>query len=42
MIQRGLDNIIVPVGETTVLADDTIIMIEVEHALEFPRMEEKA
>lgn len=42
MIQRGLDNIIVPVGETTVLADDTIIMIEVEHALEFPRMEEKS
>lgn len=42
MIQRDSNKIIVPVGETTVLEDDTVIMIEVEHSLEFPRVEEEA
>jgi cell volume regulation protein A len=42
MIQRDSDNIIVPVGDTKILTNDTIIMIEVEHSLEFPRVEEDA
>ena len=40
MIQRDTHNIIVPVGDTTILENDTVIMIEVEHSLEFPRVEE--
>ena len=42
MIQRDTNNIVVPVGETRVLANDTVIMIEVKHSLEFPRVEEGA
>ena len=42
MIQRDKNNIIVPVGETTILEDDTVVMIEVKHSLEFPIEEEDA
>lgn len=40
MIQRDADNIVVPVGDTYILKNDRVIMIEVEHGLEFPRVEE--
>lgn len=39
MIQRGEHEIIVPVGDTKILENDKVIMIEVEHELEFPREE---
>lgn len=40
MIQRDTENIVVPVGDTQILADDKVIMIKVEHSLEFPRVAE--
>ena len=42
MIQRDTNNIVVPVGETRILENDTVVMIEVKHSLEFPRIEEGA
>ena len=40
MIQRNTHDIIVPVGDTRILKNDKVVMIEVEHTLEFPRVEE--
>ena len=40
MIQRGLNDIIVPVGETVILKDDTVVMIKVEDPIDFPKDEE--
>lgn len=40
MIQRDAHNIVVPVGDTYILKDDRVIMIEVEHTLGFPRVDE--
>ena len=40
MIQRGVDDIIVPVGETVILKDDTVVMIKVEDPIDFPKDEE--
>jgi cell volume regulation protein A len=37
MIQRKDSDIIVPIGDTILLANDKVVMIEVEHDLEFPR-----
>ena len=42
MIQRDTNDIIVPVGETKVLENDTVVLIEVEHSLAFPRVDEGA
>ena len=42
MIQRDTSNIIIPIGETKVLKNDTVVMIEVEHSLAFPRVDEGA
>lgn len=40
MIQRDIHKIVVPVGDTQILKNDKVIMIEVEHSLEFPRVSE--
>lgn len=40
MIQRDTHNIIVPVGDTWILENDKVITIEVEHTLDFPRIED--
>lgn len=40
MIQRNTHDIIVPVGDTRIFKNDKVVMIEVEHTLEFPRVEE--
>ena len=40
MVQREDNNIIVPIGDTLLLEDDKVIMIEVEHELEFPKEED--
>ena len=40
MVQRKGEDIIIPVGDTLILKDDKIIMIEAEDALEFPRYDE--
>ncbi|MEY8292310.1 potassium/proton antiporter [Carnobacteriaceae bacterium 52-44] len=40
MIQRNTHDIIVPVGDTRIFKNDKVIMLEVEHTLEFPRVEE--
>lgn len=40
MVQRDANNIIVPIGDTVILENDTVIMIEAEHSLNFPRVEE--
>ncbi len=37
MIQRKDSDIIVPIGDTLLLEDDKVIIIEVEHELEFPK-----
>lgn len=42
MIQRDTSNIIIPIGETKVLKNDTVVLIEVEHSLAFPRVDEGA
>lgn len=42
MIQRDTSNIIIPIGETKVLKNDTVVMIEVEDSLAFPRVDEGA
>jgi len=39
MVQRKHSDIIVPIGDTLLLKDDIVIMIKVEHALEFPRLD---
>lgn len=36
MVQREDSDIVVPIGDTLLLEDDKVIMIEVEHDLEFP------
>lgn len=41
MVQRKGSDIIVPIGDTLILEDDTLIMIKVEHALEFPKEEDE-
>ena len=41
MVQRKDSDIIVPIGDTLLLEDDKVIMIEVDHALEFPRDDEE-
>lgn len=40
MLQRKGSDIIVPIGDTLLLEDDKAIMIKVEHALEFPGIDE--
>lgn len=40
MVQRKGSDIIVPIGDTLLLEDDKVIMIKVEHVLEFPKFEE--
>ncbi len=40
MVQRKGDHIIVPIGDTLILEGDKVIMIEAEHALEFPKDDE--
>lgn len=40
MIQRYTHNIVVPVGDTRILEDDKVVMIKVEHNLDFPRVDE--
>lgn len=40
MIQRDTHNIVVPVGDTRILEDDKVVMIKVEHNLDFPRVDE--
>ncbi|MFA5524113.1 MAG: potassium/proton antiporter [Tissierellales bacterium] len=40
MVQRKGSDIIVPVGDTLFLEDDKVIMIQVEHDIEFPKVEE--
>ncbi|HLR92187.1 MAG TPA: TrkA C-terminal domain-containing protein, partial [Atopostipes sp.] len=40
MVQRGEHDIIVPVGDTRILEDDKVIMIQAEHSLDFPRVDE--
>lgn len=40
MIQRDMQDIVVPVGDTKILANDKVIMIIVEHSLDFPRVAE--
>lgn len=40
MIQRDIHKIVVPVGDTQILKNDKVIMIEVDHSLEFPRVSE--
>jgi cell volume regulation protein A len=40
MVQRKGSDIIVPIGDTLLLEDDKVIMIKVEHSLEFPRVDE--
>ncbi|MDR7871036.1 MAG: potassium/proton antiporter [Tissierellaceae bacterium] len=42
MVQRKGSDIIVPVGNTLLLEDDKVIMIKVEHALDFPRVDENS
>lgn len=42
MIQRDTSNIIIPIGETKVLKNDTVVLIEVEHSFAFPRVDEGA
>lgn len=37
MVQRKDSDIIVPIGDTLILKNDKVIMIQVDHALEFPR-----
>lgn len=37
MVQRKGSDIIVPIGDTLLLEDDKVVMIKVEHELEFPR-----
>ena len=37
MVQRENNDIIVPVGDTLLLANDKVIFIKVEHDLEFPK-----
>ena len=39
MIQRKDCDIIVPVGDTRLLADDKVVMIEAGHDLKFPKNE---
>jgi cell volume regulation protein A len=39
MVQRKDSDIIVPIGDTLVLEDDKVIMIKVEHEIEFPRVD---
>ncbi|WFA09253.1 potassium/proton antiporter [Tissierella sp. Yu-01] len=39
MVQRKGSDIIVPIGDTLLLEDDKVIMIRVEHVLEFPRID---
>ena len=36
MVQRKDSKVVVPVGDTMILEGDKIVMIEVEHKLEFP------
>ena len=38
MVQRKDSDIIVPIGDTLLLEDDKVIMIKVEHTLEFPKV----
>lgn len=40
MVQRKDCDIIVPVGDTLLLEDDKVIMIHVEHNIDFPRVDE--
>ncbi len=40
MVQRENSDIIVPIGDVLLKEDDKVVMIEVEHDLEFPRIEE--
>lgn len=40
MIHRNTHDIIVPVGDTRILKNDKVVMIEVEHTLEFPVVDE--
>lgn len=40
MVQRKGSDIIVPTGDTLLLEDDKVIMIEVENAIQFPRVGE--
>ena len=40
MIQRDIHKIVFPVGDTQILKNDKVIMIEVHHSLEFPRVSE--
>lgn len=40
MVQRANSKIIVPVGDTVLLAGDKVIMIRIDHSVDFPRPEE--
>lgn len=40
MVQRKGSHIIVPIGDTLLLEGDKVIMIKVEHELQFPRIDE--
>lgn len=40
MVQRKCSKIIVPVGDTLLLENDKVVMIKVEHTLEFTRLNE--
>lgn len=42
MVQDKDDKVIVPVGDTLVLEGDTIVMIEVEHHIDFPITDEES
>ena len=39
MVQRKDNDIVVPVGDTLLVKDDKLIMIKVEHEIEFPRVD---
>lgn len=41
MVQRSNNDIIVPIGDTLVQEDDKVIMIKVEHEIDFPKVDEK-
>lgn len=34
------NNVVVPVGDMVIVEGDKLVMIEVEHSLDFPRVEE--
>lgn len=40
MVQRQGSDIIVPIGETLLLEDDKVVMIHVDHDIDFPKAEE--